>query len=157
MLMKEFVSAFASKDEGSFLFEILRRVSRVDPLRDDWRGEPGGCLERNGRPWCRPPASRCRPEPWGLHPSRLAPSVRGALPLMIREGPRALRPLRGGPEAAKPAIKTSTLQFAATMDTRHASSWKTVDLFLVLVSLFVLLPCLYYPYTGTCRRRSVSL
>ncbi len=32
------------------------------------------------------------------------------------------------------------------MDTRHASGWKTQDLFLVLVSLFVLLPCLYYPY-----------
>jgi two-component system cell cycle sensor histidine kinase/response regulator CckA len=35
------------------------------------------------------------------------------------------------------------------MDTRHASSWKTVDLFLVLASLFVLFPCLYYPYAAT--------
>ncbi|HET9208900.1 MAG TPA: response regulator [Thermoanaerobaculia bacterium] len=34
------------------------------------------------------------------------------------------------------------------MDTRHASSWKSVDLFLVLVSLLVLLPCLYYPYAA---------
>jgi two-component system, cell cycle sensor histidine kinase and response regulator CckA len=34
------------------------------------------------------------------------------------------------------------------MDTRHASSWKTVDLFLVLASLFVLFPCLYYPYAA---------
>lgn len=32
MLMKEFVSRFASKDERSFLFEILRRVSTLDPL-----------------------------------------------------------------------------------------------------------------------------
>jgi PAS domain S-box-containing protein len=35
------------------------------------------------------------------------------------------------------------------MDTRHASSWKTVDLFLVLASLFVLFPCLYYPYAAS--------
>jgi two-component system cell cycle sensor histidine kinase/response regulator CckA len=35
------------------------------------------------------------------------------------------------------------------MDTRHASTWKTVDLFLVLASLFVLFPCLYYPYAST--------
>jgi two-component system cell cycle sensor histidine kinase/response regulator CckA len=34
------------------------------------------------------------------------------------------------------------------MDTRHSSSWKTVDLFLVLASLFVLFPCLYYPYAA---------
>jgi len=32
MLMQEFVSRFSSKDEGSFLFEILRRVGRLDPL-----------------------------------------------------------------------------------------------------------------------------
>jgi hypothetical protein len=32
MLMKEFVSRFASKDEKSFLFEVLQRVSRLDPL-----------------------------------------------------------------------------------------------------------------------------
>lgn len=31
MLMKEFVSRFASKDERSFLFEVLRRVSTLDP------------------------------------------------------------------------------------------------------------------------------
>jgi hypothetical protein len=30
MLMKEFVSRFASKDERSFLFEVLRRVSTLD-------------------------------------------------------------------------------------------------------------------------------
>jgi hypothetical protein len=30
MLMQEFVSRFTSNDEGSTLFEILRRVSRVD-------------------------------------------------------------------------------------------------------------------------------
>ncbi len=35
------------------------------------------------------------------------------------------------------------------MDTRHASTWKKVDLLLVLVSLFVLLPCLYYPYAAS--------
>jgi two-component system cell cycle sensor histidine kinase/response regulator CckA len=35
------------------------------------------------------------------------------------------------------------------MDTRHASAWKKVDLFLVLVSLCVLLPCLYYPYVAS--------
>ena len=32
MLMQEFVSRFSSKDEGSFLFEILRRVGRLEPL-----------------------------------------------------------------------------------------------------------------------------
>jgi hypothetical protein len=32
MLMQEFVSRFASKDEGSFLFETLRRIGRLDPL-----------------------------------------------------------------------------------------------------------------------------
>jgi hypothetical protein len=32
MLMQEFVSRFSSKDDGSFLFEILRRVGRLDPL-----------------------------------------------------------------------------------------------------------------------------
>jgi hypothetical protein len=32
MLMQEFVSRFSSKDEGSFLFEIMRRVGRLDPL-----------------------------------------------------------------------------------------------------------------------------
>jgi hypothetical protein len=32
MLMQEFVSRFSSKDEGSFLFEILHRVGRLDPL-----------------------------------------------------------------------------------------------------------------------------
>ncbi len=31
MLMKEFVSRFSSKDESSFLFEILRRVAALDP------------------------------------------------------------------------------------------------------------------------------
>jgi hypothetical protein len=30
MLMQEFVLRFASKDDGSSLFEILRRISRVD-------------------------------------------------------------------------------------------------------------------------------
>jgi hypothetical protein len=30
MLIQEFVLRFASKDEGSPLFEILRRISRVD-------------------------------------------------------------------------------------------------------------------------------
>jgi hypothetical protein len=30
MLMQEFALRFASKDEGSPLFEILRRISRVD-------------------------------------------------------------------------------------------------------------------------------
>ncbi len=34
------------------------------------------------------------------------------------------------------------------MDTRNASSWKSADLFLVLVSLLVLFPCLYYPYAA---------
>jgi PAS domain S-box-containing protein len=34
------------------------------------------------------------------------------------------------------------------METRHASSWKIVDLFLVLVSLCILFPCLYYPYAA---------
>jgi two-component system cell cycle sensor histidine kinase/response regulator CckA len=35
------------------------------------------------------------------------------------------------------------------MDARHpSSSWKTSDLFLGLVSLLVLLPCLYYPYAA---------
>ena len=32
MLMQEFVSRFSSKDDGSFLFEILRRVGRLEPL-----------------------------------------------------------------------------------------------------------------------------
>ncbi len=32
MLMQEFVSRFSSKDEGSFLFEILHRVGQLDPL-----------------------------------------------------------------------------------------------------------------------------
>jgi hypothetical protein len=31
MLMKEFVARFSTKDERSFLFEILHRVSRLDP------------------------------------------------------------------------------------------------------------------------------
>ncbi|HEY3567594.1 MAG TPA: hypothetical protein VGP73_06650 [Thermoanaerobaculia bacterium] len=31
MLINEFVSRFTTKDERSFLFEILRRVSRLDP------------------------------------------------------------------------------------------------------------------------------
>src|SRR4051794_29869333 len=31
MLMKEFFARFSGKDEGSFLFEILHRVSRLDP------------------------------------------------------------------------------------------------------------------------------
>ncbi len=35
------------------------------------------------------------------------------------------------------------------MDTRHSSSWKALDLFLVLVSLLVLLPCVYYSYVST--------
>ena len=35
------------------------------------------------------------------------------------------------------------------METRHSSSWKTLDLFLVLVSLLVLLPCLYYSYVAS--------
>jgi hypothetical protein len=32
MLMQEFASRFSSKDDGNFLFEILRRVGRLDPL-----------------------------------------------------------------------------------------------------------------------------
>ncbi len=35
------------------------------------------------------------------------------------------------------------------MDARHAFSWKTLDLFMVLLSLLVLLPCLYYPYVSS--------
>lgn len=35
------------------------------------------------------------------------------------------------------------------MDPRHASSWKGLDLFLVLVSLLVLFPCLYYSYAAS--------
>ncbi|MFL6236295.1 MAG: hypothetical protein ACJ76N_24400 [Thermoanaerobaculia bacterium] len=31
MLMKEFVARFSTQDEKSSLFEILRRVSRLDP------------------------------------------------------------------------------------------------------------------------------
>ena len=31
MLINEFVSRFTTKEERSFLFEILRRVSRLDP------------------------------------------------------------------------------------------------------------------------------
>ena len=31
MLMKEFVARYSTKDERSFLFEILHRVSRLDP------------------------------------------------------------------------------------------------------------------------------
>jgi hypothetical protein len=31
MLMKEFIARFSTKDERSFLFEILHRVSRLDP------------------------------------------------------------------------------------------------------------------------------
>lgn len=31
MLMQEFVTRFAAQEEGSVLFEILRRISRVDP------------------------------------------------------------------------------------------------------------------------------
>jgi hypothetical protein len=31
MLMKEFFARFSGKDERSFLFEILHRVSRLDP------------------------------------------------------------------------------------------------------------------------------
>src|SRR4051812_14432938 len=34
------------------------------------------------------------------------------------------------------------------MDTRHSSSWKALDLLLVLVSLLVLLPCVYYSYVS---------
>jgi two-component system, cell cycle sensor histidine kinase and response regulator CckA len=34
------------------------------------------------------------------------------------------------------------------MEARHPSSWKRADLFLVLASLLVLLPCLYYPYAS---------
>jgi len=34
------------------------------------------------------------------------------------------------------------------MDARHFSLRKTADLFMVLVCLLVLLPCLYYPYAG---------
>jgi hypothetical protein len=34
------------------------------------------------------------------------------------------------------------------MGARHFSFRKTEDLFLVLVCVLVLLPCLYYPYTG---------
>jgi len=40
------------------------------------------------------------------------------------------------------------LRFKDSMETRHPSSWKSVDLFLVLASLLVLLPCLYYPYAS---------
>jgi PAS domain S-box-containing protein len=35
------------------------------------------------------------------------------------------------------------------MDARNSSSWKTLDLFLVLVSLLVLLPCLFYSYVAS--------
>jgi two-component system cell cycle sensor histidine kinase/response regulator CckA len=35
------------------------------------------------------------------------------------------------------------------METRRSSPWKAADLFLVLVSLLVLLPCLYYPYRSS--------
>jgi len=31
MLMQEFVARFSTQDEKSFLFEILHRVSRLDP------------------------------------------------------------------------------------------------------------------------------
>lgn len=34
------------------------------------------------------------------------------------------------------------------MSARHFSFWNTADLLLVLVCLFVLVPCLYYPYVG---------
>jgi two-component system cell cycle sensor histidine kinase/response regulator CckA len=37
------------------------------------------------------------------------------------------------------------------METRRSSPWKAVDLFLVLVSLLVLLPCMYYPYNGSAQ------
>jgi two-component system cell cycle sensor histidine kinase/response regulator CckA len=43
------------------------------------------------------------------------------------------------------------------MDTRHSSSWKTADLFLVLASLLVLLPCLYYPYRSSSPDLGFSL
>jgi len=41
MLMQEFVSRFSSTDERSFLFEILHRVGRLDPLAltGDARGD----------------------------------------------------------------------------------------------------------------------
>src|SRR6188472_4395382 len=59
------------------------------------------------------------------------------------------RPPKCGPGAVKPAIKALASSVCSDdMDTRHASSWKTVDLFLVLASLFVLFPCLYYPYAA---------
>jgi two-component system cell cycle sensor histidine kinase/response regulator CckA len=35
------------------------------------------------------------------------------------------------------------------METRHSPSWKALDLFLVLTSLLVLLPCLYYSYRAS--------
>jgi two-component system cell cycle sensor histidine kinase/response regulator CckA len=35
------------------------------------------------------------------------------------------------------------------MEIRRSSPWKAADLFLVLVSLLVLLPCLYYPYRSS--------
>jgi hypothetical protein len=38
--MQEFVSRFSSKDEGSFLFEILRRVGGLDPLALTSETEP---------------------------------------------------------------------------------------------------------------------
>jgi hypothetical protein len=40
MLMQEFASRFSSKDEGSFLFEILRQVGQLDPLAMTGDAEP---------------------------------------------------------------------------------------------------------------------
>jgi hypothetical protein len=44
MLMQEFALRFASKDEGSSLFEILRRISRVD-TRVLMAAAPSGWVE----------------------------------------------------------------------------------------------------------------
>jgi hypothetical protein len=53
MFMKEFVSRFSSRDESSFLFEVLRRIATLDPCAltgtepsvwSEWpaAGDPGG-------------------------------------------------------------------------------------------------------------------
>jgi hypothetical protein len=44
MLMQEFVLRFASKEEGGALFEILRRISRID-ARALMATSPAGWVE----------------------------------------------------------------------------------------------------------------
>jgi signal transduction histidine kinase len=41
------------------------------------------------------------------------------------------------------------VRLESAMERRRASSWKGLDLFLVLISLLVLFPCLYYSYAAT--------